>query len=133
MQLNIKLSLLFFLLLFFACTNDEDNENPELVGSWKLVEQYSDPGDGSGDYEPVDSEFTITFNEDGTFTANSNMCNMTADTVGSASGKWDDASGSLEVVGCAFAGFGITYEIKESYLFIYYPCIEGCGQKFEKE
>jgi hypothetical protein len=131
--MNIKIFWGFALLFLFACSGEEGAENSTLIGSWKLIEQYSDPGDGSGDYQAVDSEFTIMFADDGTFSANSNMCNMTSDTVGSASGTWDELSGSLEVDGCAFVGFGITYEIKKGFLFIYYPCIEGCGQKFEKK
>ena len=128
-----KISLLLLLALFLACDKDDVvPENPDLIGTWHLIEQYADPGDGSGDYEPIDSDFQVTFDEDGFFSANGEMCGMSSDTNGSATGTYDEENGALEVDDCAFVGIGITFEIKEGHLFIYYPCIEGCGQKFEK-
>ena len=129
-----KIGLLLLLPLFLACGKDDvAPENPDLIGTWQLIEQYLDPGDGSGDYEPIESDLTITFNADGSFSANGNMCGMSGMTDGSATGTYSEENGTLEIDDCAFAGFGVTYEIKEGFLFLYYPCIEGCGQKFEKD
>jgi hypothetical protein len=127
-----KFSFLFLLPIFFACSDDDVVLDPDLIGTWNLIEQYADPGDGSGDYEPIESDRTITFNEDGTFSSNGNMCGMSGDTTESASGSFSEENGTIDVDDCAFTGFGITYEIKDGYLFIYYPCFEGCGQKYEK-
>ena len=60
---------LFSILLVVSCKNDDDNvqfqpsyTNP--VSHWQLIEIYADPGDGSGDFNPVDSNKTITFYSD---------------------------------------------------------------------
>ncbi len=130
----VKRYFLFLLLLTssFACSDDEFVDNTSLIGTWELIEQYADPGDGSGDYEPIESDRTITFNEDSTFDSNGTMCSMTGETTASASGDFSEADGTLSPQGCSFSGFGITFELLDGYLYLYYPCIEGCGQKFEK-
>jgi hypothetical protein len=75
--------VLFLLLtigLLASCAKDEENptNNPEteITGTWKLVEVYLDPGDGSGDFEPVQSEKTVTFHGDGTVTSNGDLCTL---------------------------------------------------------
>ena len=44
-------------------------ENNGLIGKWKIVEYLADPGDGSGTYHEVKSEYvhTIEFKENGEY------------------------------------------------------------------
>ena len=66
-------TLLYLLLpvfLFISCNNDDDEVTPvqpiSIVGTWQLTSQYTDPGDGSGSFQPVVNGKTITVNADGT-------------------------------------------------------------------
>ncbi len=34
---------------------------------------------------------------------------------------------------CTSSDFVLSYEIIDDYLYLYYPCIEGCSQKFKKK
>lgn len=86
-----RFGLSLIALLLFACA-DCDNTSltdiPELAGSWLLVEQYADPGDGSGDFEDVDSDKTLQFLADGIFRSNGSLCNMDQTTGPKTSGKY---------------------------------------------
>ncbi|MFC7357503.1 lipocalin family protein [Jejudonia soesokkakensis] len=68
-----KLSLLLLLSIFIVSCASEDKTleftADNLIGTWKLVEAYADPGDGSGTYQPVTNGYTFTLNSDGTFTS----------------------------------------------------------------
>lgn len=130
-----KLSLLLLLTIFMVSCASEDKTleftEDNLIGTWKLVESYADPGDGSGTYQPVANGYTFSLNNDGTFT-------------------------SERIPECEFG----TYRIESARLFFMYDCpeytetfediakfegsrlvtsplspsacIEGCGSKFKK-
>ena len=60
-----KTSNMRYLILFFAigaslqaCTEEETDD---LRNKWKLIEVLADPGDGSGTFQPVESDKTISF------------------------------------------------------------------------
>jgi len=42
----------------------------DLISKWKLIEMYSDPGDGSGDFETVSSNKTVSFYSDDVIASN---------------------------------------------------------------
>jgi len=128
---NLLITLIIF-TSFFSCNNNDDNIGPiELDGTWRLIEQYSDPGDGSGDYVPVNSDKTITFISNGTITSNGNLCLMDTNSDGDTTGTFDASENTIFPNDCS-SQYRLGYEIKENRLFLYYPCIEGCGQKFRK-
>ncbi len=58
--------ILFFVL--FACNKSSEQAN-KLIGKWKLIEIYNDPGDGNGVWLKASDENTYTyqFNNDNTF------------------------------------------------------------------
>jgi len=58
---NITLFAITY-LLFVSCDNYSDPviETPELLGTWRLIEVLADPGNGSGTFNPVDSDITLT-------------------------------------------------------------------------
>src|SRR5680860_381573 len=87
-----KIGLVMLTILFFACSDSDDTitltENPELGGTWLLVEQYSDPGDGSGDFEKVGSKKTIQFLEGGKFKSMGKLCFLDTASGPETSGKY---------------------------------------------
>ncbi|AYN68746.1 hypothetical protein D1013_15845 [Euzebyella marina] len=140
--------LSFFILmalLTVSCSDSDDEidpENPDLVGTWLLIEQYSDPGDGSGEYREVDSEKSIEFLEDGIFKSNGELCDLTIETGTNTSGTYvmNDTivtqfseENYLMPEECDIEDFKVYYHIEEGSLILSFPCIEGCGQKYEKK
>jgi len=112
---------------FSSCKKDE---NTTVISKWKLIEQYSDPGDGSGDFNPVESNKTIEFLCGGTVVSNGSLCNMSYDVDGQSTAAYNDST--IIPVNCDFEEFRITYEIQDNNLILYFPCIEGCAQKYTK-
>ena len=131
-----KLVFMFMLILFIvSCNNDdENNRDVNIVGDWKLIEMLSDPGDGSGTYNAVDSDFVISFLDDGTFTANGDFCNM-LDVSGSPStGIYSEIESTITPELCegSIPNWDYSFVINGDKLIIYFPCIEPCGAKYLK-
>ncbi|MEJ2004888.1 MAG: hypothetical protein P8X57_07975 [Cyclobacteriaceae bacterium] len=61
-------------ILFSGC-KDETNEARLLEGEWYLKERLADPGNGSGTYQPVDSDLVLKFLPKGTFVSTEPLCN----------------------------------------------------------
>ena len=137
-------SILFILLSLcvVGCTSNENNQpyedNPELLGKWKLIEQLSDPGDGSGVFNPIESDREIEFFSDGTVVANGVLCYMSSVVGAQSSGSFsvleDNEYYDGEIIpdDCDYPETKLYYKIEGAYLIIWYLCIEGCGQKFVK-
>jgi len=132
---SLLLFPVFLMAVFFlSCEKDEGQTSP-LSGEWRLVEVYADPGDGSGSFEPVTSNKTITFDEDGAYTAQGDLCTMTEAADGVTSGKFWSGDQNVEPNDCIFLAprSGITYEFVGEELILSYPCIEPCQQKYRKQ
>ncbi|MFZ6052520.1 lipocalin family protein [Halocola ammonii] len=132
----------FFLLLTIgilaSCTKDKNNpinnSESEVIGTWKLVEVYLDPGDGSGDFEPVDSEKTVTFHEDGTITSNGDLCSLSQEANGTSSGTYSLQDSTLNLPECTFDGpSNYTFEQEGNTLIINAPCDEPCRVKYVRD
>lgn len=120
--------------LFGACKNDDDSTaSPPLVGQWQLVEQLMDPGDGSGSFAPVDSEKKITFNADGSFSCNGNICELSGTAEVPTYGTYSLPDSTLYPEQCTQPVFPYTFEVDGAFLIISYPCIEACRMKYEKQ
>jgi hypothetical protein len=128
------LYLILFVFLFSCDNNDDDNSSEtELIGTWKLIENYADPGDGSGDFEVVVSEKIIEFFNDGSVISNGSICDMSIESSTPSSGTYSEAEFIINSSECLnFVDFDIMYFFDESFLIISYPCIEGCLSKYEK-
>ena len=92
MKYCFSIALIFILL---SCSSD--NTKPEthhegLLGKWKLIEQLADPGDGSGTFNPVESDRTIEFFSDGTITVNGSLCYMSTGVETNSSGTYEVTS-----------------------------------------
>ncbi|PLX11021.1 MAG: hypothetical protein C0598_09180 [Marinilabiliales bacterium] len=121
------LIIIFLVSVYSSCKKDE---NSNVLSKWKLIEQYSDPGDGSGDFNPVESDRTIEFMDNGIAVSNGSLCNMTLDANGTYSAIYND---SLIVTNdCDMENFTLHYQINSNVLIIWFPCIEGCAQKYAK-
>ncbi len=132
MKKILSLALLVFMI---SCTKTEkqielpSEPSPTTVyGKWKLIETYSDPGDGSGNYEPTNSGKTFEFLVDGTLLSNGEICSLSTDT-GTASNS--TFSISTQKINCP-NNFNMTYELENGKLLVRFPCIEGCTHKFER-
>ena len=134
----MKSFLLFPVLLmaiaFLSCEKDDGQATP-LTGEWRLVEVYADPGDGSGSFEPVTSNKTITFGEDGNYTAQGNVCTMAETSDVGTTGKFWTEDQNVEPNECISlpARSGITYAFVGEELILSYPCIEACQHKYRKQ
>lgn len=128
----MSLALIIFL---FSCNTDDDNNSSdtELIGTWKLTENYADPGDGSGDFEIVDSDKTIEFFTDGSITSNGSLCNMSIEATTPSSGTYTNTESVIYSTDCDFIlDFNVSFSLNDAILTISYPCIEPCISKYEK-
>ena len=139
-----RLSLIAVVLVIISCKDNDDaslTTIPELSGTWLLVEQYSDPGDGSGDFMKVKSEKTIEFLNDGTFRSNGKLCSLDSSIGPKTTGIYAvnesltkySQNNYLEPEGCEFENLKVGIYLRGSDLILSYPCFEGCQQKFKKE
>ena len=130
--------LLFILipaLILFSCSDDDklESESSDILGEWQLVESYIDPGDGSGEYTPVDADITINFATNGQVTSNKTFCSMGNYESGNFSSTYIASENRIEVEeDCSgFSNYSLSYELGlDGKLYIYHPCIEGCGEKY---
>jgi len=128
--MNKVLVIAFVLLIGGACTTKEiAQEDSELIGIWRLVEMYDDPGDGSGSFTNVTSDKTIEFKIDGTITANGELCVLSAESNASVIGTYTVSDSTISTPNCTT----LTFEQSGNELIIKIPCDEPCLAKFRKE
>jgi len=127
MKLNFLFLLLASSLMFSSCSEDEE---PQLVSKWKLIATLMDPGDGSGQFEPVDSEKTIELFEDGTYSSNSTLCHMNSEVGAPTTGTYSTTDSTFSA-NCGIAPTVLHYEMVGVNLVISYPCFEPCREKYE--
>jgi hypothetical protein len=127
MKLNFLFLLLASSMLISSCSEDEE---PQLVSKWKLIEILADPGDGSGQFESVESEKTIEFFEDGTYGSNSSLCYMGPEVGTGTTGTYSTADSTISPY-CGIAPTVLHFEMVGADLVVSYPCIEPCREKYE--
>jgi len=122
--------ILVLTIALVSCNTEE--EGPQLVSKWHLIEQLADPGNGSGTFQPVSSQKTIEFLEDGTLTSNGSLCNMEVQVGNGSSGIYNNSDSTIIVEDCGFAPpYPMTFEMQNGFLILNYPCIEPCREKYE--
>lgn len=138
--------LFFYLtvtMIIFSCSKSDDNQNvinSDFIGKWKLTETLQDPGDGSGVYERIDSEKTIEFFNNGTFSINGPLCGLSTSVGENIMGQVRISNYSNNNIlfsneKCSTDNSSTEYivVIEDSDLIIYYTaCVEGCAQKYQK-
>lgn len=128
-----KISIYLLLTLVLISRNsDDDAGNDNVIGKWKLIGQWVDPGDGSGVFQPVFSNLTLHFLQTGNVTAtNGSFCSIYTQPEGSGSGTFSLDTNTIETE-CTNGKITISFEIKDGNLILYFPCIEGCAQKYSR-
>ncbi|MBF4985359.1 lipocalin family protein [Nonlabens mediterrranea] len=122
------------IVLFISCDSSDDAGNlltSDIVGTWQLTANLSDPGDGSGSFQSVSSNKTITFNADGTFTSNGNVCDMSITTSTNTSGTYNTTDKTINA-NCGTTNLPISYTIDNLSMDISYFCIEACQSRYRK-
>lgn len=124
------------LVCLSSCKDDNDmqlkNTTDEVLGQWKLIEFYADPGDGSGDFQQIESEKRILFMTDGTVSSNANLCILFSEVGETSTGTFSEEDMSISISGCDISTSSVNYEMVGSQLIVSYFCIEGCLEKYEK-
>ncbi len=118
--------------LLLSCEGD-DTVSPELIGTWQLSEVLADPGDGSGTFNSIDSDKTITFFADGSVQSNATLCNLSTQPDEPSAGVYSlqDSTITPDCPGQDFF-FNIKFVIEGSNLILTYLCIESCAEKYVK-
>ncbi len=117
-------------LLLTHCAPTPDPATRALTGTWVLTEQLADIGDGSGTYQPVDSDRKLVFQADGTVTSNFNFCNPIDGGTRLRSAKWSLEDGQLQP-DCR-ADRPLPFRLEEGVLTLTPFCIEACGERYAK-
>lgn len=124
------LSLLILATIAFACNKDDNNSsNGAIVGQWRLSQILVDPGDGSGTFQPVDSEKILIFREDSKVISSGTLCYITTESDIVMQSTYS-ASNKTITSDCSGAPTTITYDIVDGELILYYQCIEACQAKY---
>lgn len=124
-------SIVSLFSLAFSC--EEDVPIPENIEKWKLIEQLADPGDGSGTFQPVDSDRTLEFLiDEETVRSNGSFCGMGTSANGEVTATYNAEEKYIMVDGCGGTPFKILYNFDEEFLYLRFPCIEPCAQKYER-
>lgn len=121
------------LAILLSCSKDEADKNTDLHSSWHLTEQLIDPGDGSGTFQSVESNKMIHFYNDGSVTSNGQLQSLSAESDFSSSGIYSFSDSTIIVNHYDNSTLSIRFEMENSYLILFYPCIEPCIAKYEKE
>jgi hypothetical protein len=126
---NQSISILTILLLLVGCSDDSPEPlTTDLIGKWRLVEVLSDPGDGSGVFQKVDSEKNIVFGYDGMVSSNGNLCSQSTEINASTSGVYSLADSTISNSDCT-----LYFRLENGELTMgNFNCIEACSAKFLK-
>jgi hypothetical protein len=124
---NMKNFILLAAILFssVACRKTATQTgNRSIIGKWELYENLLDPGDGSGTWHPVDSSNPsyLEFKVDGTLVSTPYSAN-----------SWDRfqlTSDSSLIFFRDSSQFNYGYQISNTLLTLYGPCIEACGERY---
>ena len=122
--MKITLKLLLIIFLFVTCSKDE---TPQIIGKWKLIENWESPGDSNVIFERVDYEKTIEFFSDGTLVI-----------IVEGSFWCDNGSGTYSIAQsiifreCGATGSEIQFYFQKSKLILSYQFFEGYMEKYRK-
>ncbi|MDO1501547.1 hypothetical protein Q2T40_15540 [Winogradskyella maritima] len=128
----MKQFIFLLIVTCLLCSCSSDDSDTGLVGRWQLTEVLVDPGDGSGTFNPVNSNKTVTFNSNGTWSSNGTMCFISTESSNGTVGTYSETGLYLQSDSCSNPDWQIPFEQNGSTLIVSYFCIEGCQEKFIK-
>jgi hypothetical protein len=123
----MRILLFIFLAVFISCNKEEFKKHRyELVGKWKRIEVYVNPGNG-GSWQPDRSKqpVTLEFTADGKLISNDNFySNFSSYHLNSDNSIefQPPLNGALRAVYYSFNS--------DTELTLTFACIEGCGDRF---
>ncbi len=123
------LTISIIAMTLISCYKGKDEELT-MSGTWKLTEVLADPGDGSGTFNPVNSNKTLTFNSNGMVTSNGEICSMSVESNKSSTGTFTETNFTIQSSYCPDITIG--FKVIGNELILTYPCIEPCRLKFIK-
>lgn len=127
----LLLSALF--IVFSSCKKEDDviviGDHVRSSDTYLLTEILADPGDGSGTFQPVESNKYIKFHSDSTVTSNGELCRMSIETNMPTTGTYSMADSTISSADCN----DFHFELNGNELIVYYQCIEACQAKFLKQ
>ncbi|UOB18073.1 hypothetical protein [Abyssalbus ytuae] len=130
-KISLSFTYLLFSLFFLYCSNSDNEqvENSDITGKWKLTEYLADPGDGSGTFKPTEIFKTMEFSENGNLTiTNGTICVLNFE----EEPPQINLSYTIEDNKIITDECEVFYEFQNNNLIIWQPCIEGCGEKYIK-
>ncbi|WP_204346604.1 lipocalin family protein [Psychroserpens algicola] len=128
---QIVLTLITVGILCSCSKNEDKNSETDLIGSWKLIEVLADPGDGSGTFQPVESEKIIEFTNNETVTTNSSLCEPYSEEI-ITSGSFSLSDNTIST-NCQNPNIAtLFFELEDEYLILNFISNEGYSQKFQK-
>ena len=133
MRITFQKTSFLYLIIFClsSCTSaNEENSTINEIGSWKLIAVLADPGDGSGVFQPVLSDKTITFETNRTISCTGNLCDLSIGSSLNTSGTYSSNNATIQTTNCN--QLQLTYEIEGNTLIINYPFIETCKAKYSR-
>lgn len=141
-----KIFALIVLVLFF--TGCQDDPNPcagygvecaaTVESHWELVEVYSDPGNGGGSFNAVDSDRTITIFENGDFISKGSLCTFDINNTEIQTGEIEYGNSDTKFVftDCTSNGNNQISEriftIDGDEMIVDFVCFEGCSHKYKR-
>jgi hypothetical protein len=127
-----KVLLLAVLIgIIVSCSKDCDTCDDGLVISkWILIEQLVDPGDGSGEFIPIESDKIIEFLDNARVISNGSLCTMSVSSGETSTGSTIAPQNYIIPDNCVADGIQLYYEQEFDTLIIFYPCIEACAHKY---
>jgi hypothetical protein len=123
----MRILLFAFPAVFISCNKEEFKKHHyELVGKWKRIEVYVNPGNG-GSWQPDHSEqpVTLEFTADGKLISNHNLYSNFA--------RYQVSSDNTIELQPAFNGGirAVYYSFNtDTELTLTFACFEGCGDRF---
>lgn len=138
-----KIFALIVLVLFF--TGCQDDPNPcagygvecaaTVESHWELVEVYSDPGNGGGSFNAVDSDRTITIFENGDFISRGSLCTFDISNTEIQTGEieYSSTDSKLVVSDCGWNDLAkLSFRINGDEMIVDFVCFEGCSHKYKR-
>ena len=128
-----SIGILFLIFVCFSCKSDDD-KSPEtnIFGQWLLIEVLADPGDGSGEFTPVESDKTISISPDGSYSSNGDVCAFSSLANNPTSGSYEeDDAGYFVNCDTPFPS-PVRLNIDENVLIVSFLCIEPCLHKYRR-
>ena len=122
-----KLLLLLSIVIgitYSSCKKNNDGLG-EVYGKWKLVETLADPGDGSGKYIKTKEDLSLVLTKSGKVEGDAMLNTESFKVLDSVSIEFKNSNPAQTIT--------YRYKVTNNSLWLYPPCIEGCGFHYTRK